>query len=99
MLAMGTSGSMSGDGKRGASRATALILDSTNRAGLCFQRIPVAGVEFGLNAVVALADLLIFLALWVKLRHLMRERFHLFFNSLQARKYGEALLQNCAPGK
>jgi len=32
MLAMGTSGSMSGDGKRGASRATALILDSTNRS-------------------------------------------------------------------
>jgi hypothetical protein len=31
MLAMGTSGSMSGDGKRGASRATALILDSTRR--------------------------------------------------------------------
>jgi hypothetical protein len=37
MLAMGTSGSMSGDGKRGASRATALILDSTRRRFAGFQ--------------------------------------------------------------
>ena len=50
-------------------------------------------------AVVALADLLILLARGVKLRHLMRERFHLFFNFLQAPKDGETFLQNRAPGE
>jgi hypothetical protein len=52
MLAMGTSGSMSGDGKRNASRATAPILDSSGSKNTAsqanFQRMREAKPDGGL---------------------------------------------------
>ena len=63
------------------------------------ERIAVAPLELGLQAVVALGDALVFFARGVEVRHLMRERFHLLFHVEQVPKHRKALFEHAAAGQ
>ncbi len=56
-------------------------------------------LEFRLNAVVALDNFLIVIALRMCLGHLMRERFHFLFDFEQMAEDGETFFHDGAPGE
>ncbi len=69
---------------------------SEHLAGLRFERVAIVMLELSLDPVVAVGNLLVFLALRVGLRHLMRERFHFLFDFEQVAEDGEALFHDGA---
>ena len=61
---------------------------------LRFQRITIASLKFGLNPVIAVGNFRIFVTARIKLRHLLRERFHLLLDVEQVPENGKALFQH-----
>src|SRR5579883_874269 len=68
-------------------------------AYLCLERVPVVSLKFRFNAVVAVRDFFVLLAIGIKLSHLMRERFHLPFNIEQMLEYRKAFFRYASARK